>query len=342
VTIVIRRSVGVLVGLSAAAVLLSACGSGPSQVGSALIVGNTSVSVDQVQQELDNVLNTQPAIQQAQQQGNLDVASRNIVTTHVLHQLAARAVGEYHITVNDQQVDQLITQSGGISKVAATLYTDPADTREAVKDVLIEAALARKYADTLTVDFGYVTTTNRAEAIRYGQQIAANPGALTSIVNSANAAAQAAGSQGGAGQTDAQLSIAQYLSGVQQAQQQAQQQGQQAPTENDGPVFGTPVNSVVVFQPDPPTAGQPAEWVVALIKSRANGPSSATGGQSVADTSDLGTLEGIGQSLLQSDATALGIKISPRYGVWDQVGMHVVADGDQDAGAEFPARHVSS
>lgn len=338
-TIVIRRSVGVLVGLSAAVVLLSACGSGPSQVGSALIVGNTSVSVDQVQSELDNVLSTQAADQQAQKQGKLDEVSRGIVTSHVLHQLALRAEGEYHVNVTDQQVDQLITQIGGTAKAATALNADPADVRDGVKDVLIEAAVARRVADSLTVNFGYITAQSRAQAATYAHQIAADPGSLNTLVNSANAAAQASGSQTGAGETTAQLSVVQFLQSVQQSQQQASQSGQAASTENDSPLFGSPVNSVVVFQPD---AQSNPLWVVALIKSKTSTGTAPASGASAADSSDVGTLSTIGQNLLQADATALGVKISPRYGVWDQADMRVTAADDQTSGLELPARRVQS
>jgi hypothetical protein len=338
VTIVIRRSVGMLVGLSAAAVLLSACGSGPSQVGSALIVGSTSVSVDQVQQELDNVL-SQPAVQTAQKQGKLDEVSRSIVTRHALHQLVLRAEGQYHITATDQQVDALITQIGGQSKAATELSVDPAQVRDSVKDVLVEAALARKYADTLAVNFGYITASTRADAVTYADKIAANPGSLDTIVNTANAAAQASGSQTGAGETAAQLTVTQFLASVQQGQQQAAQSGQSAPVENDGPVFGSPANTVVVFQPDAQT--NPI-WVVALIKSRTTATATAPAGASAADSSDIGTLSTLGQSLLQSEAASAGITVSPRYGVWDLADMRVIAANDQTAGLELPVHRVQS
>ena len=329
-TIVIRRPVGVLVGLVATAALVTACGSGPSQVGTALIVGNTSVSVDQVQQELDDVLNTQPAAQQAQAQGQLAQTSRSIVTTHVLHELVAHAAAREGLSVSEPQIDQLISQSGGIGKVAQSLGTAQSDTRDVVKDVLLEAALARKYADSLTVKFGYVVAMSRQDAITKAQQLAANPNSLPAMISAANAAVAASGQQGSAGGTNTTFSISTYLQSV----AQAEQQNGQAPTENDGPIFGTPVNTVVAFQPDP---SQGSAWIVALITSRdESGPAPA--GASPASTADLSTLEQIGVSLLQPDATALGIRISPRYGVWNQPAMEVVAANDQNAGVEIPVR----
>lgn len=333
-TIVIRRPVGVFVGLAAAA-LLTACGSGPSQVGTALIVGNTSVSVNQIQQELNDVLNTQVAAQQAQKQGQLAQVSRSIVTTHALHELITRTAAQEGLTVSDPQIDQLISQSGGIAKVAAGLGTDQTNARAVLKDVLLEASLARKYTNTLMVNFGYVVATTRQDAVAKAQQLAANPNSLAAMVNSANAAAQASGQQAGGGQTQATFSVSSYLQGVAQAQQQAAAQGAQAPTENDSALFGTPANTVVAFQPNPT---QSSAWIIALIKSRGQSGTAPKSGASPANTADLTTLEQIGVSLLQPEATTLGIRVSPRYGVWNQVSMQVVASTDQSAGVEIPVR----
>jgi len=333
VTTVIRRQVAAA-GLLAAAFLLAACGSGPSQVNSALIVGSTSVSVDQVQNELNDVLATQTASQQAQLQSKLDQASRALVRGHVLHVLLQRAASQYGLSVTDQQVDQVISQGGGPAKAAAALFIDPANIRDGVRDLLLEVALARKYADTLNVTFGYLVAKDRATAVQDAQQLAADPTKLTGLVNAANAVAKAAGGTSG-GATSTQFSISSYLQGVAQAQQQAQQQGQTAPTQDLSPVFGAPANSVVAFQP---AAATDPSWIVVIIKTRAVGKGTAPGTPSAADSSDVGTLESVGINLLQSQATALGVRISPRYGNWNQAGMTVTAGNDQTADVEIPVK----
>lgn len=334
-TIVIRRPVGVLVGLSAAALLLSACSSGPSQAGQALIVGDTTVSVDTVQQELDNQLATQTAVQQAQQQGKLDQVGRAIVTDHVLHVLITQAAARNHLTVSDEEVDQQISQNGGAEKVAEGLGTDSADTRQAVRDLLLEADLASKYANTMRITAGVLVVSDRTAAISAAQKIAANPAALNGLVQQANAAAQSGGGQGG-GSANQQFTIIDILQSVNQDAQTAAQQGQQAPAENFGPLFGAPANSVVAFQPAP--AVSPA-WFVALIKSRnPNGPTVSGTAATLAATNEL-TLAQIGVSLLQPDVNQVGVRISPRYGVWNPVGMQVVPTTDQTGGVAYPVAH---
>lgn len=331
---VIRRPVGALAGLVAAALVLTACSSGPSQVGQAVIVGNSTVSVNQVQQELNDLLATQTAVKQAQQQGQLDQTSRKIVTSHVVHVLITKAAAQYHLSVSDQQVQQLISEAGGTDKVAQGLQVSAANARGAVQDLLLEVALARKFADTLTVNFGFVQATDRASAMKDAQQLAANPGSLNSLVQQANAAAQASGGQTG-GQADTTFSVSAYLQGIAQADQQAQSQGQPAPTENDAPIFGTPANSVLAFQPDPT---QSQTWIVALIKSRNPSGAKPPAGGSAADVSDAATLAEVGVSLLQPQVHQLGVRVSPRYGVWDSVGMQVVPSADQTIGVVFPVR----
>jgi hypothetical protein len=333
VTTVIRRQVAAAV-LLAAAFLLVACGSGPSQINSALIVGGTSVSVDQVQNELNDVLATQTTSQQAQLQSKLDQASRALVRGHVLHVLLQRAAKQYGLAVTDQQVNQVISQAGGTTKAAAALFIDPSNIHDGVRDLLLEVALARKYADTLNVTFGYVVAKDRATAVQDAQQLAADPNKLTGLVNAANAAAKAAGGTSG-GATTTKFSISSYLQGIAQAQQQAQQQGQTAPTEDLSPVFGAPANSVVAFQP---AAAADPSWIVAIIKTHAAGAGTAPGSPSSADSSDLGTLESVGINLLQPQASALGVRISPRYGNWNQAGMTVTAGNDQTADVEIPVK----
>jgi hypothetical protein len=334
VTTVIRRQVAAAV-LVAAAFLLAACGSGPSQVNAALIVGSSSVSVDQVQRELNDVLATQTATQQAQLQTKLDQASRALVRGHVLHVLLQRAATQYRLSVTDQQVDQVISQAGGTAKAAAALFIDPSNIHDGVRDLLLEVALARKYADTLKVTFGYVVAKDRATAVQDAQQLAADPKKLGPMVTAANAAAKAAGGTSG-GAATTQFSISSYLQGVAQAQQQAQQQGQTAPTTDLSPVFGAPVNSVIAFQP---AAQADPSWIVAIIRTRTVGAGTAPGTPSSADSSDLGTLESVGINLLQSQVSALGgVRISPRYGNWNQAGMTVTASNDQTADVEIPVK----
>jgi hypothetical protein len=208
----------------------------------------------------------------------------------------------------------VITQAGGTNKAAAALSTDPANVRETVRDLLLEKALALKNAGSLSVTFDYVVAADRQEAQKDAAQIAANPGAIAQLINAATLQQQASGGQNGGGAQNQKLSLAEVFA---------------QPGANVGPLFGAPANSVVTFQP---SAQQSPQWIVALVRAR------NTDGNSPVDTSqvDLATASGIGVSLLQPEATRLGVRISPRYGIWDAVGVQVVSGDDQTAGVEIP------
>jgi hypothetical protein len=334
VTLVIRRPVGVFVGLAAAAVLLTACSSGPSQVGSAVIVGDTSVSVNQVQQELNTLVANEPTVQQAQQQGKLDQIMSIVVTNHVRHALITHVAAQDNLNVPDAQVDQQISAAGGPAKLTSQLFVSQADVRSAVKDLLLETALARKTADSLTVRFGYLQVATRPEAIKDAQTIAANPNALNSLAQSANAAVQAQGGQSAVAAPDTTLSGTQYLQVVAQNQQAAQQQGVTYNL-NLSPVFGAPANSVVVFEFDPDPSQQPM-WFVALVKSHSTSTTPPPAGSSAANDQDLATLRALGDSLLGPVAKQIGVQISPRYGTWDPVDGQVAPVNSQTSGEVFP------
>lgn len=334
-TMVIRRPFGVFVGLAAAAALLTACGSGPSQVGAALIVGDHSVSVNQVQQELRQLLATQPAVRQAQQQGALDQVSRSIVTTHALHDLVTRAAAKDGLRVTDQQVDQVISQSGGAARLAPQLETSAANLHGEVKDVLLEKALAEKLAGKLTVTFAYVVEPNRQAAVDVAHQVAADPTVMNRLVAQQNAQARAQNQQPPAS-TNTPFDVASYLQIAQQISQSAQQQGQPAPTLHYDLMLGARPNTVVAFPPAP-TLG--STWFVTLIKTRdPNGSPTAIPGGSLDSVADISTLGQVGVSLLRSEVADVNVRVSPRYGVWDSVGMAVVPNANQTIGLELPVR----
>jgi hypothetical protein len=46
----------------------------------------------------------------------------------------------------------------------------------------------------------------------------------------------------------------------------------------------------------------------------------------------------VGINLLQPQAASAGIRISPRYGNWNQAGMTVTAGNDQTADVELPVK----
>ena len=86
--------------------VVSGCGTGPSQVGSAVIVGTTSVPLEQVQSRLDVALGKTDALAQLASSGvGPPEIARDVVSGAVTHDLLARTAVTDGIAVSDADVD---------------------------------------------------------------------------------------------------------------------------------------------------------------------------------------------------------------------------------------------
>ena len=128
---------GAVVRAVAAVVLVGAavtgCG-GPNQVGSAVIIGSTSVPIEQVQSRLDVALGKSDTVAQlaASGVGPPEIA-RDLVTRTVLHDLITRMAATERITVTEAEVDSTLEQGGGAdAALDQSLYDLPA-LRERVR-----------------------------------------------------------------------------------------------------------------------------------------------------------------------------------------------------------------
>jgi hypothetical protein len=310
VTMVIKPSAVVVGVVAVTGLLVAGCGSGPSQAGSAAIVGDTVISLDAVQQELTTAVATQSVAQQAQSQGQLDVLSREILTERVMHQVTAAAAARYHIAVSDADVDAYIAKSGGIDKIASPVLS-AADQRATARDQLIEAKYATGFVDGLAVTFDYFAAGSQAEAVTAAKQLAANPSQFQAMASNV-------ASQGGDANLGQNYTLAQYL---------------QNPSGVLAPMFGAPENTIVVFSPN---LGQSQEvWYVMKIDKRTGGTPAGTP-SAAASGGNTAVLASVGTALLRPVAQTVPIRISPRYGSWDPVSMQVVSGTDTASVQEFP------
>ncbi|MDQ3787420.1 MAG: hypothetical protein M3422_09275, partial [Actinomycetota bacterium] len=85
-TSVLRRAVAPFAAVTALVATLSACGTGPSQVNSAVIIDDHVISVDEVQSLIDKVVK-EPAARPLAQQHKLDLVAREVVSQLVTHQV---------------------------------------------------------------------------------------------------------------------------------------------------------------------------------------------------------------------------------------------------------------
>jgi hypothetical protein len=290
----VRMQVGrVVAAVAVIGAVISGCG-GPNQAGTAVFVGDNAVPLERVQTQLDTALAKKDLIAQITAQGGstADLA-RSIVTRAVMHDLLARRAAEAGIVVTEAQIDAQIAENGGADALLDGSLYDLSTLRERVRDDLIAAQLAQREVGGLVVTADLVAATSRENA------------------DSAAAALQAGGAQADALFGDPRTSV----------------RGQtfdaaSSPDNASTVLFGVPAGTVIAFQPNP----QQSTWIVARVTDRRTGaPSDPAAVSNISQAQ----LVAIGERLLQPTADRVGIRVNPRYGVWDPIDMRVVAEGQQ-------------
>jgi SurA-like protein len=297
---VVRMQVGrVVAAVAVIGAVISGCG-GPSQAGTAAFVGDNAIPLERVQTQLDAALAKKDLIAQLTAQGGSTAGvARSIVTRAVLHDLLALRAAEAGIVVTDAQVDAQITESGGADALLDGSLYDLPTLRERVRDDLIAAQLAQREVGGLAVTADLVAATSREKA------------------DAAAAALQAGGAQADALFSDPQTS-------ARNTTFDAASQPDNASTV----LFGVPVGTVVAFQPNP----QQSTWIVArVVDRRTDAPSDPAAVSSISQSQ----LVAIGERLLQPTADQVGIRVNPRYGVWDPIQLRIVGE-DQQVGSVLP------
>lgn len=298
-----RRRVGrVVAAVAVVGAMVSGCGSGPSQIGSAAIVGSDVIPLSTVQDQIALALSPEKAQAVAGRNqgagGGYDApqVAREIVTSAILGDLLDRRTAEEGIAISDADLDAALATAGSPDELAqASLYT-PEVQREKIRDDLAAAALGARYVDRLGVTLEFVALPTEEEATGAARAVAAGgPGA------------------------DAVFADA-------PPEQRAQQvRAVDNPALATSFAFGTPAGSVIVLRP----AQDGAPWTVIRILERTTDLTPE--GPSALDRFGRSDLQLIGYRLLQPASEELGVQVNPRFGVWDPIQLAVV-DADQTAG----------
>jgi hypothetical protein len=285
--------------VAVAAAVISGCG-GPSQAGTAVFVGEHAVPLESIQAQLDTALAKEDQIAQLTAQGGTTAdLARSIVTRAVMHDLLARRAAEEGIAVTDEQIDTQIAENGGADALLDGSLYDLPMLRERVRDDLIAEELARRAVTGLAVTADLVAATSRADADAAAAALQAGGAAADALFRDPNTSAR--------GTTFDAASSPDNASTV---------------------LFGVPVGTVVTFQPDP----QQSTWIVArVVERRTDAPSDPTVLTSISQSQFIA----IGERLLQPTADDVGIRVNPRYGVWDPIQLRIVAE-DQQVGSVLP------
>ncbi|MGH3437283.1 MAG: hypothetical protein ACRDRN_12530 [Sciscionella sp.] len=291
-----------------AAVLVAGCGAGPSQVGAAAIVGDTVISLDQVQQQIDSVLRKEPAAKQAQQQRKFDLVSRQIVSLKVRHELLKQVAAAQHLRGDPAKAAATLQAAGGARKASKGTVYGPAGITQQLNDQQLLTELARKQLPGLAVTFDFIVADGPSQAKDLAHRLAADPGSAAAMVRHA----VTSGGSGGVGRRAVAAQDPQDAAGT--------------------PLFGLPAGSVAAFG----LGGSNARWLVVLVHKRETAATPAN--NSAVQQLDDQTLQQIGLHLLEPYVLGKGIKINPRYGVWDSLGMEVSPSQAEASGVLLTAR----
>ncbi len=327
-----------LAGLTALGVLTS-CSSAPDGsaapepgAGVAAVVGDQVVTTDLLTQRIRTaapVLAQALAAQSGRQSGSpLDPAtlspstladeSRELLGTAILHEVIAEASRREGIVVPPAQVDAQVAAAGGAQAAAGSGY-DAATLRELISDQIAVAEIGRREFDRLAVTVDIGTFPSRADAERAATRLAVDPGtdALDGLPPQARVIAQAL--RPGSVDPNARVRTASSL------------------------VFGLPGRTVSISGSAPSSPGQPAPdpstqpWTVVRVRDR-NVDAPPGGADTVpASLVDDTTMIQFGLRAIQPLSIELGVRVNPRYGVWDPT-QERVAPTAADAGTVVPLR----
>ena len=314
-----RRGATAFAAIAAAGALLAGCGSGPSQVGAAAIVGDTAIPLEYIQDWFDRVVTNRERKEQMRAQGQFDDLGRFLVTEAVRHELLGKVIASEGISFNEQQISDKVTdlldELGGAGQVSENTVYDETTIRQRARDQLFALELGRKYFETTTVTFDYTQADSRSQAQDKARELAADPDNARSLIERDFASGQQAG-------------LDQRLVMAEEPQTAAQL-----------PLFGVPEGMVVAF----PLGEATGQWLVALIRARSTTDSpSSSPNATAADQVDPRLMEQIGLRLLAPLAADVGVRLNPRYGVWDQVTLEAVQTAGETQAIVVPVEQPSS
>ncbi|HEX2264243.1 MAG TPA: SurA N-terminal domain-containing protein [Pseudonocardiaceae bacterium] len=305
--VVLRAVLGIMVG----ALCISGCSSGPSQVGAAALVNGTEIPVEQVQSQLTMVLAKEGDQARAQLAADrqLDDVSRKIITVQIRHELTAIAARRAGLAVDQARVSRLIDEVGGAQGASKGTIFDADGYRERAVDKLLTAQLGLSALRNSAVTVDYTTADTRTAA-------KAKVDELSRV--GAKRARQLIDADVRAGK-DAVI-------------------GKRIVAADDPifattPAFGVDEGTVVAFQ-----LADTTPWLIMVIKNRANRGVQPSDNAPALEQIDPAVLEAIGLRQLAQVGEEVGVRLSPRYGIWDPVSLQAVANENETAGFLAPLR----
>lgn len=304
-----RRTVLGLAGVVAAGVLIASCGS--EQFGAAAFVDGTEIPVSRVHDQLVAVLTKEGPQARAQLVAGqqLDDLSRTLVTVRIRHQLLDIAARRAGLTVDQARVDRLITEAGGAEAASKGTIFDAASYQERTKDRLLMAELGRAALLNSSVTVDYTTAATRTAAKQRVEELSQ------------------------AGSKRARQLIDADVRAGKDAELGKRIVAADDPIFATTPAFGVAEGTVVAFQLD-----NTKPWVIMVVKNRANRGAQASEHAPQIGQIQPAVLEAIGLRQLAPVSDEVGVRLNPRYGLWDPVNVQVVSNENETGGFVAPLR----
>lgn len=313
---------------------LTACASGPSQTNAAVIFGDRVISVDDVQHRLDDALRIEPAAKELAKNHKLDLVSRGIVNQIVRHELLTAAAQREGLTVSERELADFTASTAPSQDPVSRSIQAAFDPKEIARDQLLTLRLGQKNLDKVQLTLDGVAIQRpgftRQQATDLARQMAAQPDKAADIGKAA------------AGQDEQNAPLSGFpINAIRRyagAAQAAAQNNQAPPTEALlGPLFAIPENSVIVL---PLGSGENGGYLVARVRRVASGVPAEDA--SFAREVPENWQSALGLYLLGPLVNELGLRLSPRYGVWDELAVGVAPSERETVGLLFPAATAKS
>jgi hypothetical protein len=307
VTSVLRRAAAPFAVVTALVASLTACGTGPSQVNSAVIIDDRVISVDDVQAIIDKVVRD-PASRPLSQQHKLDLVAREAVTQLITHQLITEAAEDEDLQVSQSELadlrknnplDQELPTDGSVptEQLVPALVNKARGFDDYANDTLMLSELAKKYLGRVSATVNVALFDKPDKAKELADKVFADPGDAPNLMRDSAAEGM-----------EPQLGLETGPSPL-------------------GMRLLAPKDSVMMLY-EAPTAQSAGGYVVVQVVSTDIADSPAPD-FNPADI-DPSQLPGVGKFMLRERVLDGNIRISPRYGVWNAADMKVVPKSEAD------------
>jgi len=287
---------------------LTACGTGPNQVNSAVIIGDHVISVDEVQSVVDKVVK-EPAARSLAQQHKLDLVAREAVGQLVVHEVLGDFARREGLKVDQDQLAALRAQNPFNQKLSANsnmpteqlvpeLVSRARGFEAYANDQLLLVELAKNHLGRDSATYNLVAVQNEDEARTLADQIVANPSQSGALMRAA------------AKKTQSEPTL-----------------NKDTGPNGDGVYLSAPDNSVFVLPAGQGDTGGGGFSVVHVLSTKTAATVSPDVDLSQIDSSQLPAL---GSFVLRPTLMENNIRISPRYGVWNDLTMKVVPKAEAE------------